>query len=51
MSNRSHWGTPGGYQYGQSQEEHPADRERGERYWRSLGKRIRHGAAVRIPTR
>ena len=39
--------TNGSYDYRQSQEETPDERQRRERFWRSLGKRIRAGARIR----
>lgn len=39
--------TNGGYLYGSRQEEYPIEREMRERYWRSLGRRIRAGARIR----
>lgn len=39
-------GTNGLIQYTKDSGEHPHDRERQERFWRSLGKKIRKGARV-----
>ncbi|MFE7870019.1 hypothetical protein ACFUYE_06680 [Micromonospora humida] len=39
--------TNGSYQYRQPQDELPGDRSHRERFWRSLGRRIRAGARIR----
>lgn len=39
--------TNGSYEYRSWQDETDAERARRERFWRSLGKRIRKGARIR----